>query len=259
MILASFTLVEIYFGTRTTPCLEYASISDDDILVLAITDLASHSIGDSKYSDQQSLHYCLDDDRVIIERPNIYGPPPCSSLRLRGYRGAEVDGGDSILSKCLEQMDHRSLTSANDAPYEHICPSIKMAFHRIAIDVAHLQIRTRYQSEDSTFELGLSTGAMDHLLHVLHQASNTSDILSANTHQWRTAKICITVTIRSGTAAKSSMKASLCAKGLGNAEKVEMGRISILESKTHNRSRLRQIYHPACVCLPAPEFCGVGI
>lgn len=74
-------------------------MSDDDILVLAITDLPSHSIGDSECSDQQSLHYCLDNDRVIIERPSIYRPSLCSSLRLRGYRGAEINAGDSILSK----------------------------------------------------------------------------------------------------------------------------------------------------------------
>ena len=141
-------------------------MSDDDILVLAITDLPSHSIGDSECSDQQSLHYCLD-DRVIIERPSIYRASPCSSLRLRGYRGAEINGGDSILSKCFKQMDHRSLTNTNDVPYEHIWPLIKMVFHRIAIDVAHLQIRNRYQSEDSTFELDLNAGTMDHLLHVL--------------------------------------------------------------------------------------------
>ena len=133
--------------------------------------------------------------------------------------------GDSILSKCLEKMDHRSLTGPNDAPYEHICPLIKKAFHRIAIDVAHQQIRTRYQLEDSTFELGLNAGAMDHLLHVLHQASNISDILSANIPVEDGKNLYNTYdTIRSGTATKSSMKASLCTKGLGNADKSKWGK-----------------------------------
>ena len=127
-------------------------------------------------------------------------------------------------------MDHRSLTSANDALYEHICPLIKMAFHRIVIDIAHLQIRTRYQSEDSTFELGLSAGAMGHLFHVLRQASNVSDILSANIpaedsknlhNTYDTIRYCCQV-LHEGFATCQRVR---------ERGRVEMGRISILESK----------------------------